>query len=147
MILCSGHKACNMTTDMWNVNLIMSHDSACMLGMWNPTKRLSEIITGVDNSGNEWHNCVTSFFPILDCEMLNVNMAWSLSRNTSIKRSGGWEGAGLSSGMTVSHQSFSSTDNLLPDERSFTYKWQTLEGVTHFGIDRVKLTLFTLVGN
>ena len=35
----------------------------------------------------------------------------------------------------------------MPDERSFTYKWKTLEGVTHFGIDRAKLTLFTLVGN
>ena len=57
----------------------MSHDATCVSFMQNPSKRLGEIITGVNNPRNERHDNITSLFPVLDSEMLNVNMVRSFS--------------------------------------------------------------------
>ena len=60
---------------MQNMSLIMSHNLTGMSCMQNPSKGLGEVITGVNNPRNEGQSYVTSFFPVLCGEVLNIDMA------------------------------------------------------------------------
>ena len=57
--------------------LIMSHNAAGVSRVQNPSKRLGEIITGVNNPRNKGQCYITSFFPILHSEVLNIYVAGS----------------------------------------------------------------------
>ena len=58
----------------------MSHDILGMVLVEDPSKRLGEIISRIDSTGNVEQFNVTPCFPILDSEESNVNMPGSLSR-------------------------------------------------------------------
>ena len=58
----------------------MAHDAAGMALMEDPAERLGKIIRGVDDAGDVSHYNVTSFFPILDGKVLDVNVSGSLGR-------------------------------------------------------------------
>ena len=47
----------------------MTHGTTSMSLMENPTERLGEIITGIDNARDKAHDDVTSFFPVLNGEV------------------------------------------------------------------------------
>ena len=79
------HIACmHMRSGIQCVLLAMSHDTASVSRMQNPSKGLGEIITGVNNPRNEGQSCITSFFPVLHSEVLNIDMAGSFGGDKSI---------------------------------------------------------------
>ena len=53
----------------------MALDVGGMVGMEDPAKRLGEVIAGVDDSRDMMHQDFLIFFPFLDGEVLNGNMA------------------------------------------------------------------------
>jgi len=63
---------------------IISHKSASMPGMKDPTKRLGEIIGRIQHTRDEVHDNVANLFPIIDSKPLNINMLNGWSRLISI---------------------------------------------------------------
>ena len=64
--------------------LIMPHNAAGMAFMEDPTKRFSQVVSGVEDSGDETHNNVAGFLPILKGKVLDIDVSRSLSENASI---------------------------------------------------------------
>lgn len=62
----------------------MPHDPAGMAIVEDPTKRLGKVIRRVDDAGDEAHDNVTGFFPVLDREVLNINMPGALRGDASV---------------------------------------------------------------
>ena len=54
--------------------LAMFHVATCILSMEDQTKRLGQIVAGVDNSRNMLHNTIFSFIAFLDCVMLDLDV-------------------------------------------------------------------------
>ena len=69
---------------MWGANLTMSHATTGMTGMQNPSKRLGEIITGIENPRKMLHDEIFLLAPFLDSEMLDVNVSSTGSRTLFI---------------------------------------------------------------
>ena len=53
----------------------MTHDAWGMARMENPAERLGEVIAGIDDSRDMVHQDFLIFFPFLDGEVLDGNMA------------------------------------------------------------------------
>ena len=55
-----------------------------MTGVEDPTKCFGEVVRGVDNSRDGFEDNVASLAPILNCKVLNVDVARALGRLTSV---------------------------------------------------------------
>lgn len=64
--------------------LVVSHDTASMTLMKDPSQRLGEVVRGIEDPWNVTHHNVPSIFPILDGKELDVNVARSLSGDLRI---------------------------------------------------------------
>ena len=62
----------------------MPHNATSVALMKYPTKRLGEIICTVHRARDEMHQNVPCILPVLDGEMLDINVAGSLGWHTSI---------------------------------------------------------------
>ena len=62
----------------------MPHDAAGMAGMEHPTKGLGQVVTRVEDTRNEFHDEGASVFPVLDGEVLDVDVAGALSGDTRV---------------------------------------------------------------
>ena len=52
----------------------MPHNPAGVTIMWDPAKRLGEVVRAVDDAGHMMKDNVAGFFPILDRKVLDINM-------------------------------------------------------------------------
>jgi len=50
------------------------HEAVSVTGMENPAEGLGKVVTGVDNAGDGGEGNITVVFPVLDSEMLNVEV-------------------------------------------------------------------------
>ena len=62
----------------------MTHDAASVAFVKDPSKRLGEVIGWVDDARDECHECVTSIFPVLCGEVLDVDVARATCRNACV---------------------------------------------------------------
>ena len=61
----------------WGADFAMSH---AVTGMWDPTKRFGEIVTGIEDPRKMLHDEIFLLAPLLDGEMWNVNVSSTGSR-------------------------------------------------------------------
>ena len=59
---------------MWGADLAMSHAGESVMGMWDPSKRFSEIVTGIENCRKMLPDEFFLLVPFWDDKMLNVNV-------------------------------------------------------------------------
>ena len=59
----------------------MSHDAASMASMEDPSEGLGEVVSRVENAGDVFHEDVTTFFPVLNSEVLDVDVTRALCRD------------------------------------------------------------------
>ena len=65
----------------WGADFVMSHATTGVTGMQDPSKRLGEIITGIENPRKMLHDKNFLLTPFLDGKMLDVDV-WSTESGT-----------------------------------------------------------------
>ena len=59
---------------MLGANFVMFHAAASMTGMWDPSKRFGEIVTGIEDPSKMLHDEMLLLAPFLDGKMLDVDL-------------------------------------------------------------------------
>jgi len=63
---------------------IVTHDATGVAFVQHPAKRLGEVVRGIDDPGDVAHDEIAGVFPVLDGEVLDVDMTGTLGRNLGI---------------------------------------------------------------
>ena len=61
-----------------------AHNATSVTRMWDPTKRFRKLVRGIDDSWDMTQDNVTGVFPVLNGEVLDVNVTRAISRLTAI---------------------------------------------------------------
>ena len=70
----------------------MAHNTTGMSRVKNPSERLGQVISRVEDARDKNHKDVAIVFPILDRKVLDVNVARTFSRMASIDH---FDGSGI----------------------------------------------------
>ena len=72
----------------WGADFVMSHTTTGMTGMWDPSKRFGEIITGIENPRKMFHDKIFLLAQFLNGKMLDVKVGIDLTSGTILTKSG-----------------------------------------------------------
>jgi len=67
----------------------MSHEASCVAFMWDPAKRLGEVVRTVDSSRDAMQLNFLRLLPILNSKTLNVDVSRTFSRNFRVDHANG----------------------------------------------------------